>query len=82
MVEKIYKQDGLKGFGKGFSAMYYGSIACGFIYFSLYKVFKQKFRDWFGETYSIAWTFFFASLVAEFFTLIVYYPFDLIKARL
>jgi hypothetical protein len=82
MVEQIYNKEGIRGFGKGFSAMYYGSIACGFIYFSMYKVLKHYFSNLFGPNKSIAWTFFCASFVAEFFTLIVYYPFDLIKARL
>lgn len=79
MVEKIYKSEGLSGFGKGFSACYYGSIACGFIYFSLYKAFKQWSREYLGDQYNIAWTYFIASFAAEFFTLLVYYPYDLVK---
>jgi hypothetical protein len=82
MVKNIYVKEGLYGFGKGFSACFYGSVACGFIYFSLYKLFKIYFREFFGETYNIAWTFFMASFAAEFFTLIVYYPYDLVKCRL
>lgn len=82
MVKQIYLKEGLFGFGKGFSACFYGSIACGFIYFALYKLFKTYFKEFFGETYNIAWTFFMASFAAEFFTLIVYYPYDLVKCRL
>ena len=82
MVQKIYSKEGLYGFLKGFSACFYGSVACGFIYFSLYKLFKMYFKDFFGETYNIAWTYFMASFAAEFFTLIVYYPYDLVKCRL
>lgn len=82
MVRMIYLKEGLYGFSKGFSACFYGSIFCGFIYFSLYKLFKIHFKEWFGEGYNIAWTFFMASFVAEFFTLFVYYPYDLIKCRL
>ena len=37
MVKKIYASEGIYGFSKGFSATFYGSIVCGFIYFSLYK---------------------------------------------
>ncbi len=82
MVKHIYMKEGLYGFGKGFSACFYGSVACGFIYFALYKLFKTYFREFLGDTYNIAWTFFMASFAAEFFTLIVYYPYDLVKCRL
>jgi len=82
VVKNIYVKEGLYGFGKGFSAAFYGSVACGFIYFGLYKYFKTKIRDFLGPEYNMAWTFFIASFISEFFTLLVYYPFDLIKCRL
>lgn len=82
MVRKIYNKEGLSGFSKGFSACFYGSVFCGFIYFSLYKLFKGFFKEYLGESYNIAWSFFIASFAAEFFTLIVYYPYDLVKCRL
>ena len=40
MIYKIWAKEGLYGFGKGFSACFYGAAASGFIYFSLYKYFK------------------------------------------
>ena len=40
MVKKIYRKEGLFGFSKGFSACFYGSVACGFLYFALYKLYK------------------------------------------
>jgi hypothetical protein len=40
VVTSIYKKEGIQGFSRGFSACFYGSVACGFIYFSLYKYFK------------------------------------------
>lgn len=49
MVQKIYAKEGLYGFSKGFSACFYGSAICGFIYFSLYKLFKTQFKDM-GDT--------------------------------
>lgn len=82
MVKAMYMKEGLIGFSKGISACFYGSIACGFIYFSLYKLFKKWIKDWLGSEYHMAWTYFSASFLAEFFTLIVYYPFDLVKCRL
>jgi hypothetical protein len=82
MTKKIYAKEGFAGFSKGISACFYGSIACGFIYFSFYKFFKQYYREFLGDSYNIAWTFFLASLTAEFITLIFYYPFDMFKCRL
>ena len=82
VIKHIYRHEGVYGFFRGFSAMFYGSVFCGFIYFSLYKFFKGVFKDLYGENFNIAWTFFTASFVAEFFTLLVYYPYDLIKCRL
>ena len=41
MIHKIYTQEGISGFSKGYSAIYYGTITSTFIYFSLYKWFKQ-----------------------------------------
>eukprot|EP00493_Phyllostaurus_siculus_P025147 UN25491 len=39
-VRKIYSREGLYGFGKGFSACFYGSVLSGFSYFFLYKAIK------------------------------------------
>lgn len=82
MVKRIYATEGLYGFGKGFSACFYGSVVCGFIYFSLYKIMKQWFRSTFGDSVHISFSYFSASFIAELFTLLVYYPYDLIKCRL
>ena len=82
MVKKIYAKEGIKGFFKGFSANFYGSIMCGFIYFACYKSLKTYFSNLLGPTYNVAWTFFLASIIAEGVTLVVYYPYDLIKCRL
>ena len=82
MVRKIYQSEGIYGFSRGFSAMFYGSVICGFIYFSGYKFLKNYLKERFGETHNVAALFFLASFVAEFFTLLIYYPYDLIKCRL
>ena len=47
IIRNIYSKEGIYGFSKGFSAMFYGSAACGFIYFSLYKFCKIHFKDYF-----------------------------------
>lgn len=82
MASKIYAQEGIYGFSKGFSACYYGSIACGFIYFSLYKLLKTEFRNVFGDNQSLATTCFVSSFFAEMITLFVYFPYDMVKCRL
>lgn len=42
-LKTIYVKDGVYGFFRGFSATFYGSVFCGFIYFSTYKAFKSIF---------------------------------------
>ena len=39
-IKRIYSAEGFYGFGRGFSACFYGSIFCGFSYFFLYKTIK------------------------------------------
>ena len=78
ILTSIYRQEGLTGFTRGFSACFYGSVFCGFLYFSLYKLFKLHLSGYLTPPP----LFFVASFIAELFTLLVYYPFDLIKCRL
>jgi hypothetical protein len=40
MINKIWAKEGIKGFGMGFSACFYGSVLGGFMYFGLYKILK------------------------------------------
>ena len=51
MVRKIYQAEGIYGFSRGFSAMFYGSVICGFIYFSGYKFLKNFLKEKFGDGY-------------------------------
>jgi len=82
MVNKIWAKEGVYGFGKGFSACFYGAAASGFIYFSLYKFLKGTFKEIFGGVYDMAFCYLLASFFAECTTLLVQYPYDLIKCRL
>jgi hypothetical protein len=82
MVNKIWQKEGLYGFSKGFSACFYGAAACGFIYFSMYKYLKDKFKDKFGIYFDIGVLYMTAAIMAETATLSVKYPYDLIKCRL
>jgi hypothetical protein len=81
-VRQIYKKEGMYGFGRGFSACYYGSIFFGFTYFFLYKFIKQKEIEVFGHDINPTVMVLTASVIAEIITLLVCFPFDLIKCRL
>ena len=81
-VNKIWKKEGVMGFGKGFSACFYSSIVCGFTYFSLYRLFKGHFKDNFEDKVDVGYCFLGAALSTQFLTLIFQYPYDLIKCRL
>ncbi len=45
LMNRIWQNEGCYGFFKGFSAMFYGSVVSGFIYFGLYKYLKQKWLE-------------------------------------
>lgn len=82
MISKIYAQEGIKGFGRGFSAMFYGGIVYGFCFFAIYKVIKGYFKDYFDGSVDLAICYLLASFTTEVLTLSVKYPYDLIKCRL
>jgi len=81
-ISKIYAKDGLIGFGRGFSAAFYGSFLAGSVYFGTYKVSKQKLSEIYGESWDISAIAFLASTVSEVTCLVLLYPFDLVKCRL
>ena len=81
-IKQIYKKEGVYGFGRGFSACFYGSIFCGFSYFFMYKTTKLKMYEYFGQDVNPTAVFLTASVIAEMITLIVHFPYDLIKRRL
>lgn len=82
MINKIWAKEGPIGFGKGFSACFYGATFSGFLYFCLYKKLKTAFKDRFGDSIDIGLVFAAAGLSAEALTITLKYPFDLIKCRL
>lgn len=82
MVTHIYMNEGPYGFAKGLSACFYGSIFSGFVYFFLYKKIKLTLYDYFDGNISPVIVFLTASMVAEFFTIVVHFPYDLVKCRL
>ena len=81
-MRHIYNKEGMFGFGKGFSACFYGSVFCGFSYCFLYKTIKLKYYETFGKEINPTFVFLGSSILAEFLTIIVHFPFDLVKCRL
>jgi len=81
MLKQIVSKEGIYGLSKGISATFYGSIFCGFAYFAMYKNLKKVLREYLGDSHPYL-IFFLAAVTAELFTMSIYYPFDLIKARL
>jgi len=82
MFNRIWAKEGVYGFGKGFSACFYGGAISGFCYFAFYKWLKGVFKENFGDKVDPAFFLLAASFTAEFMTLFFQYPYDLIKCRL
>lgn len=81
-IKKIYQKEGPYGFGKGISACFYGSILSGFTYFYLYKKVKLLIHEHLGNKVKPAATYLMASVVADVFTILLCFPYDLIKCRI
>jgi len=71
MMSKIWEKEGIKGFGKGFSACFYGSCLVGFIQFYFYKNFKTMYKEYFEGKVDLAFIYSTASLSAMCLTLSV-----------
>ena len=80
LMRNIWAKEGVIGFGRGFSAAFYGSVFSGFAYFFLYKYFKMFFTSNFDI--DVGFVCLLASFAAEMITLGVKFPFDLVKCRL
>ena len=72
----------MQGFGKGFSAAFYGAALYGLVFFGTYKMMKGFFREYFDGKYDLGLCYLLASCVTETISLSVKYPYDLIKCRL
>lgn len=81
-VTHIYKNEGPYGFAKGISACFYGAIFSGFVYFFLYKKIKLSLYDYFEGNINPVIVFLLASMIAELCTIVVHFPYDLVKCRL
>jgi len=71
MANKIYQKEGVIGFGRGFSAAFYGSVIYGFTYFCIYKILKTKFKDYFDGAVDLAIVYLLASFTTEVLSLSV-----------
>jgi solute carrier family 25 protein 38 len=81
-VRAIYTKEGLFGFGRGFSACFYGSIFCGFYYFYLYKNIKNILFGHFGENSNHSMIYLSSAMISEMLTILVHFPYDMVKCRL
>jgi len=83
MVSEIWAKQGMKGFFVGINATFCASLFGGFTYFTLYKFLKSKLKK--GEDdgrFRSFLTDFGAAAIAEMVALLIYFPFELVKARL
>ena len=81
-IRLIYAKEGAYGFGRGFSACFYGSIMYGLTYFYMYKTLKLKLFERFGDEISPTTVYFVSAMLAECVTILVLFPYDLIKCRI
>jgi hypothetical protein len=79
MLTHIFMEEGMYGLSKGISACFYGSIVCGFVYFSLFKLLKAQIYQLTGDKMPLSLLCLTSAFLAESFTLLLYYPYDTIK---
>ena len=87
MFKSVVKNEGVKGLFKGYTACYYSSIFYGYLYFYLYKGIKCYLKE--SEMYKSsksaslrALIYASSSTIAEGISLLIYYPYELVKIRL
>jgi hypothetical protein len=87
MLKKVLKNEGVGGLFKGYTACYYSSIFYGYLYFYMYKGIKCYMKE--SEMYQNSKSTSFRALIyassstiAEVISLLIYYPYELVKIRL
>jgi hypothetical protein len=78
MAKQIFHQSGSQAFFRGISPLFYGTLSANFVYFGLYKEIKPYLLKTQNETIALLS----ASLLADFFTYVFYYPIDVVKTKL
>ena len=81
LAREIYRQDGIRGFFKGWKCTFYCAAICGFVYFSTYKLLKSIFKDYFGKDVDPAFAYAIASMATSAINFFVGYPYDMLKCR-
>lgn len=76
---KVISEEGILGITKGVSACFYGSMISGFVYFGMYKWLKERMHKKLDGYLHSSMIYFSASFIAEVITLVMYYPYDLVK---
>jgi hypothetical protein len=83
MLRTVYNHYGPYGIYRGFTTSYYSATIAGFAFFGIYKGLKVKMREVFKPRTqaqcSLIYTV--ASIVAEGLSMIIYYPYEIIKVR-
>ena len=84
MVREVLCNEGISGLYKGYICFYYSAITSGFLYFYVYKglktYMKEKIRP--ESRSSAALVYAFASSIAECLSLLIYYPYEVVKVRM
>lgn len=87
MMKNVLKTEGVQGLFKGYSACFYSSIFYGYLYFYMYKGIKcyLKETELYQHSHSTslrALIYASSSTIAEVISLLIYYPYELVKIRL
>ena len=82
MAKKIWKAEGARGFCCGFSAMFYGTTAAGFCFFVTYKKLKTYLKDHYGHLMNEGTCELVAGMGADLIFVWLWFPYDLLGARL
>jgi len=83
MSKKIYYNEGLFGIYRAGSVMLWGSAFSGYTYFFLYKIFKEFFKNKFGENSQYrSFVYALSAMITQCFVYPLVYPIDLVKTRL
>ena len=84
MFSKVIREEGYLGLYKGYSSCFYSSILYGYIYFYIYKGMKVYMKEHLDPKSTSMYVAIYASAstIAECFSLLIYYPFEVIKVRM
>ena len=84
MFQNVYSKYGSYGLYRGFSTTYYSSTTAGYAFFAIYKGLKVKLKEIYQPKTQNQLTMIYlcASVVAETISLLMYYPYEMMKVRI